>query len=174
VASIIFDEVITEPQIREDGTSWPLAMIRGEQTILADHASEIIAYLIPDYDKIPQTPEGHDSALVERWKCCVITASDVQSMILVDRAAEGAFVPANEPEWVINALFADKLVPVEEFESWPHPNLPLVLIATDYAPYTERTPVTGNVLWLDPADEILFLHSLNNIGAIQFYTHEDS
>ena len=45
--------------------------------------------------------------------------------------------------------------------------VPLVLIATDYEPYTDRPKPTGRALFLDPSTEISFLRSLDALGLIK-------
>lgn len=172
MSSILVDTQVTDQHIREDGTQWPMALVRGDQTVFADTATELVGHLIEGYANLPDTEGGNAQALVARWRTCVATASDVQALICADRAAEGTFDPAAESEEVLTALFSDKTVPVEGFDTWDLGSVPLVLVATDYEPYTERVAPTGNVLWIDPSDEVAFLHSLTNLGVIQFYTHD--
>lgn len=53
---------------------------------------------------------------------------------------------------------------------WQHV-VPLVLIATDYLPFTGREAPTGNVLWLDPSTEVTYLRSLARLGILEFRVH---
>lgn len=175
MTSIVIDGPLDQKQhLREDGSPWPMAMVSGGSTVFADDATTIVAHLLPGYADIPDTDDGHDQALLVRWQSAVATASDVQALICADRAQEGKFDPAAESEDALTALFSDRTIPVSNFESWDHPSVPLVLVATDYSPFVERTPVTGNVLWIDPSDEVAFLHSLANLGVIEFYTNDEA
>lgn len=47
--------------------------------------------------------------------------------------------------------------------------VPLILCATDYEPYTERTAPTGRIVWVNPATDLTYLRSLANLGVIQLY-----
>ena len=174
MASIVIDGPYSG-QVREDGTPWPMALSTSQATFLGDTAADLISHLIPGYGDVAFDDDGHDEALIMRWQTCVATASDVQALICADRVQEGTFDPAKETEESLTVLFSDKTVPVEDFGSWDHPHVPLVLIATDYAPFSaERPPVTGNVLWLDPSDETAFLRSLAALGIVEFYVNEDA
>lgn len=45
-----------------------------------------------------------------------------------------------------------------------------MLIATDYAPYTDAAPPAGNVICLNAADERSLLDTLAEVGLIDFAT----
>lgn len=173
MASIVLHEPF-DGEARDDGTPWPLSMIVSQQTILGETASDLIAHLIPGYGELPDDDDGDTAALIMRWQSCVATASDVQALICADRVQEGRFDPVQETEETLSVLFGDKTVPIEDIASWDNEDVPLILIATDYAPFSERPPVTGHVLWLDPSDEATFLRSLSNIGVIEFNVHDDA
>ena len=51
--------------------------------------------------------------------------------------------------------------------------IPLILIATDYEPYTDRVRPVGNVQFVDPANERSFLGSLSDIGAVSLFVREE-
>lgn len=176
MTSIVVNGPLGSEHMREDGEPWPFALSNGDTSVFADSAHDIIAHLIPGYgdlDTAEDATEAHDQALLLRWQTAVLTASDVQAAICGDRVHEGKFDPATESEDALTALFGDKTVAVEGFDSWDNEHVPLVLIATDYEPYTERDLPTGNVLWIDPSDEIAFLNSLANLGVIEFYIHNE-
>lgn len=166
-------------QTRADDSPWPMVMSTAQGTVLGETAADLIAALVPGYDDLVDPADAANpddvraAGLVLRWRTCVATASDVQALICADRAKEGRFDPAAMSEEELSALFADKTVPVEDIETWEHRDVPLVLIATDYAPFTDRAPVGGNVLWLDPSDEMAFLRSMANLGLLSFYLHAD-
>ena len=180
MTSIVIDGPIQTQHEHPDGGAWPFAMTKGEQTVFSDTAGGILAHIIPGYDQIADADvensnrPGHDEALIVRWQSAVATASEIQAFICADLALEERFDPAAETETTLTALFGDKTIPIETFEVWDHEVIPLVLVATDYAPFTERTPVTGNVLWLDPSDEVAYLRSLANLGVISFYNHDEA
>lgn len=171
MASTVVNGPLESNHLREDGTPWPFALAKGERSVFADNAGEIIAHIIPGYDDLPAGPEGDDQALILRWETAATTATDIQALICADRGQEGLFDPANESEDTLTALFQDKMIAVEDVEAWDHEQVPLVLVATDYDPFTDRVPPTGNILWIDPSDEVTFLDSLSNLGVIEFYVH---
>ena len=168
------DELTHSLPEQEDGSAWPFTLTSGGVTLFADHCRDIIAALIPGYADLPDTQEGRDEALIARHSLCVQVASFTQAALLADAASEGAFDPTVESEDVLTVLFQDKLVPVEDVDEWDHKVVPLVLIATDYDPFVESRPlVGGNVLWLDPSNELDLLTSLSALGSIDFAVHAD-
>lgn len=173
MTSIVVDGPLDSTHLREDGTPWPFALAKGNTSVFADSTTDVVAHLIPGYGDLAQDVDGNEQALILRWKTAVMTASDVQALICADRAKEGLFDPANESEETLTALFQDKTIAGEDVESWDNENVPLVLIATDYEPFTERAPISGNVLWVDPSDETAFLNSLSALGVVEFYVQVD-
>lgn len=174
MTSIVIEGEIDEQHVREDGSKWPFAMAKGAKIVFADCAKDLLSHVIhSDYGDYDETIAGNTKALIARWQSAVATAGDIQSLLCADKAVEGKFDPAAETEDVLTALFGDKSIPVEEFDTWTHPDVPLVVIATDYAPFTDRTPPTGNLIWLDPSDEVAYLHSLANAGVIDLYTADE-
>ena len=43
-----------------------------------------------------------------------------------------------------------------------------MLIASSYAPFTDRQPPTGNIRWINPHNERTYLESLAAVGVIEF------
>lgn len=171
--SIIIEGTPEADVAREDGSPYPYALIQGSVTIYCDGPGDVIAHLIEGYGDIPETPEGDDQALIARVQQAIHIATFIQAAKAHDKYTEGLFDPENESEEVTTALFADRTIPVL-VDEWNH-EVPLVLITTDYAPYVNaNTPPKGNVWWVDPSDEALFVHSLNALGVIQVYVHEDA
>lgn len=160
--------------LREDGTPYPFALIRNEGVAFAETAGDIMGLLIDGYADLPDTEDGADQALVARWRQAVSTAAMVQAELCANAVENDTFDPATSGEDTLTALFGEKDEAVTGIDHWPHDRVPLVLVATDYAPFvTDRTPPGGNVLWIDPSDELAYLRSLANLGLIGFYTHDD-
>ena len=171
--SLIVDGTPGPEHAHADGTPWKYALLRGEQTILADEPGTLLGYLIDGYDDIPDDEEGDEEALVMRVEQAVLICSTIQAMLCADATSEGKFNPAEESEETLTALLGDRTIPVLHVAEWTH-EVPLVVLTTDYAPYTTHTPPGGNVWWLDPSDEAIFLQSLSTHGLIQLYVHGDS
>ena len=53
-------------------------------------------------------------------------------------------------------------------------DVPLVAVATDYAPFTARPAPTGRVVMLDPSSEMGFCLSLAALGLFEFYTKAEA
>lgn len=167
--------IITTPlddSTRNDanGDPWPYALLFGEQTVLADNLGEIISFLMPDYADMPEGEDGDAEALVYRWAQAVQTANFVQSSLSAEAAASKQFIPTEESDQVLTALLGDRQYPVDGIDSWDHV-VPLVLVATDYLPYTDRPAPKGNVRWIDPHDERTFLDSLSKLGLMEFFVY---
>ena len=83
--------------------------------------------------------------------------------------------PAVEDEQTLTMLFTSRLNGPIEAPTWDHPTVPLVLIWTDYAPYTDLEPPVSKyqpIIWLDPSTEMTLLRSLDQIGLIQMHTND--
>ena len=145
-------------------------------TYYVDTASEIIKATLAGYDE----PEflGDDLALVAHYDDLVGYATALQKSIVATAIERDDFDPISVSEDVFSALLAERLIPFEgiplndtpddsrvELE-WGQP-VPLVLLATDYQPFTERPVPTGNITWLDPSTEVNYLRSLHNIGVVK-------
>jgi hypothetical protein len=50
--------------------------------------------------------------------------------------------------------------------------VPLVLMTSDYVPFTERPAPTGNIFWLDPTTELTYLRSLDRLGVMKLLVSE--
>lgn len=68
-------------------------------------------------------------------------------------------------EDVLTALFSSRSKPHEDGD-WYH-DVPLVLIATDYEPYTDRKRPSGKIVWISPETEVTFLRALEVLGLFE-------
>ena len=132
----------------------------------AGSLTELIGKLIPGYADIPPGTEGDDVALLARWEYAVAAANLIQQVLIGASVEIGEFEVNTAPENVLTALFANRIDPVEAGE-WTE-RVPLVLIASSYAPFTDRQPPTGNVRWINPHNERTFLESIAAVGLVEF------
>ena len=151
---------------RPDGSTWPLLLVRGDRVTGADTAGELLAVLIPGYDGIADHDAGHDEALWRRYESAVATADELQETLLATAAVHGDFDAARADEATLTALLADKTSPYTG-PVWRQ-RVPLVLIDTDYEPFTVRPRPDGRVVYLRPAQEHDYLASLAEAGLIQY------
>lgn len=119
------------------GTPWPLLLEHGDRVTGADTARELLAVLIPGYDRLAGDDAGHDEALWRRYESAVATAGELQETLLATAAVHGDFDAARADEATLTALLADKTAAASHTD-WRHP-VPLVLIDTDYEPFTATT-----------------------------------
>lgn len=160
------DTVIDLALTREDGTSWHAAIIyEGGAIVVADSVTELVADLIDDYE-FEDTVEGARASLDARYDFAVEVVTGRQAIQAFAMTAEGDFDPAVESETVLTAIFADKDQAVVDVEEWGH-TMPLLLVATDYAPYTKLPAPKGNIQWVDPATELTLLLSLQALGDLE-------
>lgn len=166
------DDLTTGVPSRADGLAWPYAMATDNGTLFADTVTELVAELIPGYAGLPETADGAIDALHARYEAAVSHANLIQGLLAAVANAEGEFDAAAESESTLTALFADREQFVADFTVWDH-QVPVVLIATDYAPYTDVPRPSGNITWLDPATETSLLQSLRDLGVILYFVASD-
>jgi hypothetical protein len=164
----------TGPEPPPHESLWPFLMAHGDQITWADTRSELVAVLIDGYDEIADTPDGVTEATWARYRQAVAVAADVQASILADATDKGTFDPemlaaTPEGETILNALMVERTVPLTEVSEWTF-EVPLVLVDTDYAPFTERARPDGRIIWIDPSDEARYLDSLERVGRVRVFT----
>lgn len=157
-----------EMPVREDGTQYPFRVALDDLVILADTRTEAVGHLIEGYAALPADEEGDEEALYERYRSAVGIANAHQGALAAAAAEKGTFDPAAENENTLTALFTGRDEKLDEFAEWSH-HVPLVLVASGYAPYTNSPRPTGNVLWIDPFTETTYLDTLATAGLIELY-----
>lgn len=153
-------------------TEYPYALVNDENTVYADSLTDLVGEIIEGYDDIPDTEEGHGDALLSRYAY----------LLNVARWLQTGFIEANEdlvrdlPDDALTAVMQDKTIPFAGLDNgsveWEY-DLPLILVATDYAPFTSRPTPSGNVFLVDPSTELTFLQNLDEVDLIDFLVKED-
>lgn len=159
---------VDEFPVSPTGSLFRYALVRGEATVFSDHLSDLVGAVIPGYS----AATDDEAALLARWQCAAATATEVQQLI----AAGEGLDPSVESEDVLTAVFTDRALPLPAElvgERWEH-RVPLVLLATDYEPFTPAAKPSGNVRFIDSSTERAFLRSLADLGVLSFYTHGES
>lgn len=171
------DEVTVIPE-HPEGEDWThILHATDDEIVFADTATEAVGAVIgADYDALDDSESGNDEALGMRYDAAVGFAAVVQHVLNQTAFAKGRLDPAVESEHVLTALHQNKRTPwIDQSATggfgggphWEHP-VPLVLITTNYAPYTELAAPTGNIIWIDPALETGFLASLYATGLVDY------
>ena len=147
---------------RPDGTRYRFELIHGYARTYADTADELLAAVIPGYGDLPDEAARlrarmwHTARLQVNLQAGLVTPVDIANSTPAEQDILLGFV--GEPPAV---------------DSWDSP-VPLVLIDSDYAPYTDRTRPAGvpdvehpdNVIWLSPTDPYDLLSSLHRAGTV--------
>ena len=172
-------DTLTAPP-HEGDDPWPFVLVHDDEDITyADSATELVGVLIPDYDAIPANSDGetpcsdadHDTALWMRYGQAVHTVTVLQESALAAATNNGDFDPAAASEDTLTTMLGGKTVVFTGVE-WPEQAVPLYLIATDYAPFTDVPRPAGNVVYLDPSTETAYLISLHEMGLVRFLQHQ--
>src|SRR4051794_33231429 len=114
--------ITADPQIetrlpaRPDGTPWPLLLIHGAEVTGADTAGELLALLIPGYERLADDDAAHDGALWLRYESAVATAGELQETLLANAAIHGDFDATRAGEATLTSLLADKTIPSSHAE----------------------------------------------------------
>ena len=174
-------EVDITPPEHPAGSDWLYLLLwPNGDLVYSDRLGEIVIETIQDdrYQDLidDESDEANDGCLVMRYEELVNLANKVQAFMVADGAERGAIDLAQAGEDVLTALFQDRAVPfagvwrdgVPSFY-WTE-DVPLVAIATDYAPFTDRPAPTGRVVMLDPSSEMGYCLSLAALGLFEFYT----
>jgi hypothetical protein len=159
-----------------DGGDWLYAVLDGSGALtLSDSASELVGTAIPGYLNLPEVDADHDEALGMRYDFLVELARRTQQSIVDQAVKSGELDLTALSDDATTALFADRTQPFDGLAgsdgAWTYHwdlAVPLVLIATDYQPYTHRPAPNGRIVWLDPATEVSFLRALHTLGIIEF------
>ena len=172
MASITIEGALPDTfPVREDGTPYPFALAWEERAVLAESRTELTAEIIEGYADLPETEEGDTEALYARYRTSVQIANTLQQVLAANATEEGTFDPSTQSEDVLTAIFTDRSEKIDEIAEWTN-TVPLVLVATEYAPYSTATKPAGNVLWVDPFTETTFLDTLSDLGLVELFINE--
>lgn len=178
------DRVTVRPGEAIPETSGQYAMLHGEGLVtLAAARTGLLAEIIDGYADLAgtavQTPEA-DPLLDARYDFAVEAASLLQAGYLARAEKNGAYdLAAETDEDVYLAYARGRGEPFAGFRPAPDGGsrgddvsfewdreVPLVLIRTDYQPFTETPVPSGRVVFLDPATETTLLDTLHSAGLI--------
>lgn len=160
-------EPIVAPPVGADGEPLEFCWLSHESAIFAATATDLIGALLPGYADL--VAAGDDAGLLElRVDAVTDLAALAQDAALAEAQAQLLDDDPDDPhlpEDVLTVLLTAKDGEVVELDEWPLP-LPLYLLTTQYAPYTDTPAPKGEaVVLLDPVSETRFLHALMALGA---------
>lgn len=177
------DEEAPLSPLHEDGTRYPYAMRfdGGKYLGYADSPAELLGLLIDGYEDLePQAQQ----------------VARIRLAVRVQVVTQGLINANTEPEvWEALSEAERAVLNGPRFEQphgwggddpmgdvWESAEVPLVLVETGYAPYTDiEKPISGvadvlnppNMIWLRPVEEWEFLESLANTGHIDLFEATD-
>lgn len=123
-----------------------------------DTISEVVDQLIPGHARM-----ADDEQLAARLDAIADAANLAQSLIVAS-VSDGTL-----SEDALSVLLHDRRQEVVDLAEWKS-NIPLLLVASGYAPYTTlRVPAGPSVVLLDPATERSFLDALGAVGGVELY-----
>lgn len=106
---------------------------------------------------------GEEERLYRRYEEAVARANLAQASLYDAAVAGGSIEPRTMTEEVLTTLLSDRAEPIVDVREWRE-EVPLVLVVTDYAPYTTMPAPLGNVAWIDPSDDERYRASLAALG----------
>lgn len=161
--SISSTHIATAP---EEGAS-QFSLHIGNRTVRADRNDELLAAVIgPEY-----LEESDPEVLfLMRLEQAILIATAVQESI-VAAAVQRRDLDETTDEAVWTALLAERET-VDPGVRWEH-RVPLVLVTSLFAPYSERDRPIGNIAWVDPTDDMTMLETLQGLGVIELLEHGD-
>jgi len=143
------------------------------QAIYAPDRTGLVEALIPGYGDLDANVEGDDEALYLRYNAAKNIAAQVRETIFGSMVSEGKVSYGDYTEDELNTI-----LPHGAFEPGPPftgewtDRVPLVLLRTDYAPFSAYEAPSGNVLYIDPYTETTFLDSLDALGLFKVIVRE--
>lgn len=163
VVVIATDAPMPEPPKSPSGEPFQFCWLDRDVTVFADSLSDIIGVLVPEY---AQALHDRDDRAMLSIRLSTLARF---AMIAQERELTAAAEALEEddpdtsglPEVVVQMAFLPKDGDVLALDEWPLDDLPLYLLATQYAPYTDvRTPTGKGVVMLSPVTERTYLDSL--------------
>lgn len=140
----------------------------GDNTVTAANCAGILNHVpgLEGYAHIPDTDEGAERAFTTLLDHAYNVARTMQEGLAAAATNDGRWDPAEAVEDELTAILGDRRDPISLDGPWQHP-VPLVLVASHYAPVTDTPVPAGDVILLDPADELIYLKSLDRAGLIK-------
>ncbi|MCG7309684.1 hypothetical protein [Brachybacterium sp. ACRRE] len=139
----------------------------GSRVVNADRNDELLAAVIGE-EYLDE--DDRDLLFLMRLEQAIVIATAVQESI-VATAVQREDLDSTTDEDTWSTLLAGR-ESADPGPRWDNP-VPLVLVTSLFAPFTGRERPTGNIAWIDPADDVSMLESLQKLGLIEVIEHED-
>lgn len=160
-----------EVPTRTSGDKFPYVFVAPTgAAIFADTLTEVVDQIIAGYNDLNDHAVG-DEYFEARVSSLAQFAGTQQAELLAS-ADEADFAKLTDS--AITALLSPKDgISVDLGEPGWVSDIPLLLLTTDYAPYsTAECPAGAAVVWLDPVTELTYLNSLQRLGIGELHAAE--
>ncbi|MBC9927308.1 hypothetical protein [Leucobacter sp. cx-169] len=165
----MFTKLDPEAAAKPDAEVFPFTFLLQDNSLIgSDTLTGICEATIEGYADIGEadTADGVDEHLMARTDALASLGGTLQAVLLAEVSGR---IPGTEEalsEDQLTALLHPKGAEVLEFDEWTHPDIPLILLATQYAPYNDEViaPAGENIVWLNGHDERRFIQSLELVG----------
>lgn len=139
----------------------------GARTVQADRNDELLAALIGAEYLEETDPEVQ---FLMRLEQAIVITTAVQESIVAAAVQHGDLDETTD-EHVWTTLLAQRET-ADPGVRWEH-RIPLVLVSSLFAPYTDRDQPIGNIAWIDPTDDVTMLDTLQALGVIELSERDD-
>lgn len=151
----------------DTGSPYLFHVRAGDKDIYADRNDELLAGIIGEEYLDETDPE--DAFMVRLEKS--IALAEVLQESIVGSAVQAGDLTAEDDEDVWTPLMDPRETAIPAGDSWSH-KVPLVLVRSFFDPYSDPKPPTGNILWIDPTDDLTLLDSMSDAGFITVVEHD--
>lgn len=135
--------------LKQDGTPYAYELVHGWWRSYSDDPAELVADLI----------QGYTGELEQR----VRYATEAEVRLQARLAIAGDLDACTPEEQAV--ILGDRAEP-PVLERWTAP-VPLVLVTAHYQPAGPRPRPEGEIVWLDPANDLSLLRSLHQAGVVR-------
>lgn len=151
----------------ETGEPFLYTMEIGERTVYADTNEELVAAILGEDYLDEDDPE---TAFGARLEGAITIATAIQESIVASAVARGDLDEETE-EQVWTPLLETRETAEPADGRWDH-RVPLVLVRSLFMPFVDRSVPFGNILWIDPIDDVSLLDTVQDSGLIRLVEHD--
>jgi hypothetical protein len=161
---LILDEIPTTHPRMANGAPWPVRLILDNEVraVYGETETDLVRCLIEDYPSASAalTVGTIEAMAAARRRWAVRYATRTQAVVLASLLAEDIFDVTRASMWARIALTERRDLPPQRVVRLWASTVPLVLVASNYRPWTDR-PVTlgATVVMIDDSDDESLLRS---------------
>lgn len=171
------DAIVPPRHADESGFQYCLYKPGNFEVAFADTYAELLEVLIPNY-----THMDEDEQILSRIRLATSAAVRIQTEVLLTPEYEELIDAGLVSQEELSVLNTPRAIQSPRADWWKC-KIPLVVVETDYEPFTETprpasalsdgTAVSPNLFWIRPVEEEDFLISMNEVGYITVMTNND-